>query len=126
VKKFSFLSPLVLFALIFIIAWFGIMVWAKGPNVFKWTVQVTRDNGLTDEERAYQCLGIWTKLFDNDPMAKKWASDWNTRNVEFFWYEKEDLWAIFDDAIADAIVAYNNDTQSADVFLIIIGTARLG
>jgi len=88
VKKFSFLSPLVLFALIFIIAWFGIMVWAKGPNVFKWTVQVTRDNGLTDEERAYQCLGIWTKLFDNDPMAKKWASDWNTRNVEFFGMRK--------------------------------------
>lgn len=29
------------------------------------------------------------------------------------------MWAVFDDAIADAIVAYNKETQSADVFLII-------
>jgi len=97
----------------------GITVWAEGPNVFNWTVQASQDNGLTDDEKAYQCLGVWTKLFDNDPMAKRWASDWNTDNTEFYWYEKEDFWAVFDDAIADAIVAYNKDTRSADVFLII-------
>lgn len=87
-KKLSVLRNLIILALVFIIAWFGIMVWAEGPNVFKWTVQISGDNALADEEKAYQCLGIWAKLFENDPMAKRWASDWDAHNIEFFGMSK--------------------------------------
>ena len=82
-KKSSVFKWILVFVVIIPITWFGIMVWAKGPNIFKWEVQVSLRKDISNEEKAYQCLGIWRKLFEDDPMSKQWRSTWSKENIEF-------------------------------------------